>query len=95
MKRIYMDYNATTPLLPEVLDAMRPYFSENFSNPASAYQSAQVARNAVEEARIKIAQILNADSSEEIYFTSCGTESNNIVIKGVAFENWDKKGKII
>lgn len=95
MKRIYMDYNATTPLLPEVLTAMQPYFSESFSNPASAYQSAQQARFAVEEARGKIASLLNADSAEEIYFTSCGTESNNIVIKGVAFESWEKKGKLI
>jgi len=95
MKRIYMDYNATTPLLPEVLEAMKPYFSGQFSNPASAYQSAQGVRAAVEQARETMKTLLNASSTDEIYFTSCGTESNNIVIKGVAFENWNKKGKLI
>jgi len=89
-----MDYNATTPVLPEVVDAMRPYFCQKYGNEESLHQFGNEAKEALESAREKIASILKANP-EEIYFTSCATESSNTVIKGVAFANWDKKGKII
>ncbi|MBN2479016.1 MAG: cysteine desulfurase NifS [Parachlamydiales bacterium] len=89
MKRIYLDYAATTPVLKEVLDEMLPYFSENFANPATLYASGKKAKNALEEARHVIADFINA-KSDEIVFTSGGTESNNFAIKGLASANKDK-----
>ncbi len=94
MKRVYMDYNATTPVLPEVVEAMRPYLSDKFGNEKSIHQFGAEAKEAVESARRKIATILKV-KPEEVYFTSCATESNNIVIKGVAFAHLEKKCKII
>ncbi|MEX0761037.1 MAG: cysteine desulfurase NifS [Dehalococcoidia bacterium] len=80
---IYMDHAATTPVRPEVLDAMLPYFSERFGNPSSLYGLAQESRDAVGESREMVAAVLNARSSE-VVFTSGGTESDNTAIKGVA-----------
>jgi cysteine desulfurase len=77
-----MDANATTPLLPEVFEAMRPYFLENFGNPSSIHQQGQQARAAVERARDAVARLLHAHSSE-IVFTSGGTESDNLALFGV------------
>ncbi len=88
MRRIYFDNNATTPIDVRVYEAMVPYFQEYFGNPSSAHYYGQETRRAIEDARDKIARIFKC-SPFEIYFTSCGTESNNTVIKGVAF----KKGK--
>jgi len=82
MRRIYMDANATTPLLPEVLDAMRPFWIENFGNASSIHQQGQHARAAVEQAREHIAALLHARASE-IVFTSGGTESDNLALFGV------------
>jgi cysteine desulfurase len=82
MRRIYMDANATTPLLPEVLDAMRPFFIESFGNASSIHQHGQHARAAVEQAREQVAALLNCRPSE-IVFTSGGTESDNMAIFGV------------
>lgn len=85
---IYFDNAAATPLDPEVFKAMEPWMTGNFSNPGAVYQSAQQARAAVDEARMKVAKFLNCQGTE-VYFTGSGTESNNWALKGV------KKGHII
>jgi cysteine desulfurase len=82
MRRIYMDANATTPLLPEVLEAMQPWFLEKFGNASSIHQAGQQARAAVERARTSVARMLNCRESE-IVFTSGGTESDNLAIFGL------------
>ena len=81
---IYLDYNATTPIDKEVADAMLPYLYGNYGNPSSAHEMGTSAKNAVENARKQIAKLINC-SPEEIIFTSGGSESNNTVLKGVAF----------
>ena len=81
---IYMDHSATTPVRPEVLSAMLPYFASDFGNPSSIYTIGQEARKAVDDARERIARVLGARMSE-IVFTSGGTESDNAALKGVAF----------
>jgi cysteine desulfurase len=78
---IYLDYNATTPVLPEVLDAMLPYLRERFGNPSSLHPYGREARDAVEEARSEVALLLGC-SPAEIFFTSGGTEANNLAILG-------------
>ena len=83
-KRIYMDYSAATPVDERVLAAMMPYYTEKFGNPSSLHNAGREPRKAMEEARSKVASLLNAKRKEEIIFTSNGTESNNIGIKGVA-----------
>ncbi|HVA93769.1 MAG TPA: cysteine desulfurase NifS [Candidatus Dormibacteraeota bacterium] len=82
MKRVYFDHNATTPVAPEVLAAMLPYFSEEYGNASSIHSFGQVARGAVESARVSVAALLGAQAGE-IIFTSGGTESNNQAIFGV------------
>jgi cysteine desulfurase len=84
MSRIFLDAQSTTPLHPEVLDAMRPFFSEQGSLPSAAYHSAKTSRKAIEIAREQVAECIGADSPEEILFTSSGTESNNLAVKGAA-----------
>ena len=83
MRRVYLDHIATTPLHPQVLDAMLPYLKENFGNPQSLHSTGQEASNAVEEAREKVAQLIHAQPAE-IFFTSSGSESNNFALKGFA-----------
>lgn len=80
--QLYCDYSATTPVLPEVLVAMMPYFIDGYGNPSSVYTIGREARVAVENSRKTIADILDCDS-EEIIFTSGGTESDNLAIKGI------------
>src|SRR5258707_5408505 len=82
MRRIYMDANATTPLLPEVFEAMRPFWMEHYGNASSIHQQGQHARGAVEQARTTIARFLHCLNSE-IVFTSGGTESDNLALFGV------------
>ncbi|HSY02709.1 MAG TPA: aminotransferase class V-fold PLP-dependent enzyme [Acidobacteriaceae bacterium] len=82
MRRIYMDANATTPLLPEVLEAMRPFFIESFGNASSIHQHGQHARAAVERAREQVAALLHCRPAE-IVFTSGGTESDNTALFGI------------
>ena len=84
MKRIYLDHNATTPVLPEVLEAMLPYMTEHFGNGSSIHSYGREARNAIDTAREQVADLIGAKSSSEIVFTSCGTEADNHAIKGIA-----------
>jgi cysteine desulfurase len=94
MKRIYLDYAATTPTHPEVVKAMLPYFTESFGNPSSIYSYGQEAKEAVETARAQVARLINA-RTEEIVFTSGGTEADNFALKGVALANDAKCNHII
>ncbi|MBM3118201.1 MAG: cysteine desulfurase NifS [Chloroflexi bacterium] len=94
MKRIYLDYAATTPTHPEVVEAMLPYFGEVFGNPSAIHSFGQEAKAAVEEARNKVADLIGAQA-EEIVFTSSATEADNFAVKGVAFANEHKGNHII
>ena len=94
MRRIYLDYAATTPTHPDVVKTMLPYFTEKFGNPSAIYACAQETKAAIEDARSKVARLLGA-RDEEIVFTSGGTESNNFAIKGTAFANKRKGNHII
>jgi cysteine desulfurase len=94
MKRVYLDYAATTPVHPEVVQAMLPYFSDIFGNPSSIHSFGQEAKSALEEAREKVADLVGA-RGEEIVFTSGGTEADNLAVKGVAFANESKGNHII
>ena len=94
MRRIYLDYAATTPTHPEVVKTMLPYFTEAFGNPSSIYSYGQEANEAIEEARAKVADLIGA-RNEEIVFTSGGTEADNFAIKGVACANESKGNHII
>ncbi len=84
MASIYLDHNATTPVRSEVVDAMEPFFRDRFGNASSIHRYGQEARAAVEEARARVAGLVNARPGE-IYFTSGGTESDNLAIKGTAY----------
>ena len=94
MRRIYLDYAATTPMHPEVVKAMLPYFTDVFGNPSSIHSYGQEAKGAIEEARVKVADLIGA-RGEEIIFTSGGTEADNFALKGVAFANESKGNHII
>ena len=93
MKRIYLDYAATTPTRPEVLKEMLPYFTDIYGNPSSIHSYGQEAQGAMETARTKVARLINA-RDEEVIFTSGGTEADNFAIKGIAYAN-EKKGNHI
>jgi cysteine desulfurase len=91
---VYLDHIATTPVAQEVIDAMLPYFREHFGNPTSLHSFGQVAKKAINNAREKVAQLINANSPEEVVFTSGGIEANNLAIKGIA-KAYEKKGRHI
>jgi len=93
-KRIYLDYAATAPVRKEVVKEMLPYFSDKFGNPSSLHSFGLEAKAAVSNARKTIANVINAEE-DEIIFTSGGTESDNLAIKGVAYANKDKGNHII
>ena len=92
MRHVFLDHQSSTPVLPEVFDAMKPYFTEYFGNASSLHQHGLRVRDALKKARQQMAALINADSEEEIFFTSDGTESANLAIKGVAYAN-ERKGK--
>jgi cysteine desulfurase len=94
LKPIYLDYNATTPIDPEVAEAMRPYLFEHFGNPSSSHWYGIQTKKAVDEARRQVADLLQCNPGE-VVFTSGGSESNNYAIKGTAFANQEKGNHII
>ena len=94
MKKIYLDYAATTPADPAVVQAMLPYFHDAFGNPSAIYSYGQEAKAAVEEARTKVARLIGA-RDDEIVFTGSGTEADNFALKGAAFANKSKGNHII
>jgi cysteine desulfurase len=94
MRRVYMDHNATTPIHPEVLEAMMPFFRDQFGNASSIHWAGREVKKYLDEAREKVAAVMNADP-EEIVFTGCGTESDNMAIKGVASTHQDQGRHII
>ena len=93
MKPIYLDYAATTPVHPEVVKEMLPFFTEKFGNPSSIYSCGQEAKEALEQSRRRIAKFLGC-RPEEIVFTGSGTEADNFALEGIAFAN-EKKGNHI
>jgi cysteine desulfurase len=94
-RRIYMDYGAGAPIDSRVLEAMKPYFTEAFGNPSSVHSLGQEAKKAVEEVRKHVADLIGAETKDEIIFTSGATESNNLAIKGVAYRNKGKGDHLI
>ncbi|PMP95333.1 MAG: cysteine desulfurase NifS, partial [Candidatus Aminicenantes bacterium] len=94
MFRLYADRQAATPLKPEVFEAMLPYFQTNFGNAQSLHSLGQRAAEAVEKAREQVAALIGAES-EEIIFTSSGSEANNLAIKGLALANQAKGRQIV
>ncbi len=95
MKTAYLDHVAASPLLPEALEAMLPYFRDNFGNPSSIHSMGEKVEDALNEARQQIASLINVKNPSEIYFTSCGTESNNFALKGVALAHFNQGRHII
>jgi cysteine desulfurase len=84
MRHVYLDHQSATPVLPEVLEAMKPFFAEAFGNPSSLHHHGLLARDALAKARSQIAAFIHAESPDEIIFTSDGTESANLALKGAA-----------
>ena len=95
MRRVYLDHQSTTPVSPEVFEAMKPYFLEAFGNPSSLHQHGLRVRDAMAKARQQCAALINAESPEDIIFTSDGTESANLAIKGVAYANQRKGNHLV
>ena len=93
-KKVYLDFNASTPLAPEVVEAMRPFLTGHFGNPSSHHWAGAPAKAAVERARAQVAALLGAGPGE-ITFTSGGTEANNHALKGVYFANRDRGDHIV
>jgi len=94
MKRIFLDYNSTTPVAAEVVSAMLPYFSEHFGNASSSHSYGQKATHAVDLARTQVAKLIGANA-DEIIFTGSGTEANNLAIIGIAHKFKEKGNHII
>jgi len=94
-KKIYMDHVAGKPVDPRVIEAMMPFIKDFYGNPSSIHSFGHEPKKALEEARAKIAKLINAEKPESIIFTSGATESNNTAIKGVAYRNMDKGKHVI
>ena len=94
-KRVNMDYAAGKPVDPRAIEAMMPFMKTSYGNPSSLHVAGQEAKRALDEARIKVAELINAEKAESIIFTSGATESNNLAIKGAANRNKDRGTKII
>jgi cysteine desulfurase len=95
MEGIYLDYNSTTPTAPEVVEAMAPFFTDNFANPFNLHRFGQRARGPLDDAREKVAALLGADSPDEIIFTAGGSESDNLAVSGVAYARRDRGRHVI
>ena len=89
MRKVYFDHSATTPIHPKVVEAMLPYLQEQFGNPLSLHSFGENPREAIEEARAKVADLIGAKPNE-IYFTASGSEANNMAVKGIALMNREK-----
>jgi len=94
MRQIYLDYNATTPIAPSVIEAMLPFFSNHYGNPSSSHALGRAASEAIEDARCKIAGLIGCDRNEVI-FTGCGTEANNLALKGVMLAEGQASGHLV
>ena len=94
-KKVNMDYAAGKPVDPRAIEAMLPYLKSSYGNPSSLHVAGQEAKRALDEARIKVAELINAEKAESIIFTSGATESNNLAIKGAVNRNKDRGTKII
>ncbi len=94
MPEVYLDHYAATPVLPEVVEAMLPFFSERFGNPSSLHGWGDTARQAVEDSRARVAGLIGANP-EEIIFTSGGTEANNLAVKGMAWAARKKGNHVV
>ena len=91
MKQIYLDYNATTPIAPSVLEAMMPFLNDHFGNPSSSYARGRATAEAIEDARMRVASLL-AVNQEEVIFTGGGSEANNLAIKGTMLAGGNSRG---
>ena len=94
VKQIYLDYNATTPIDPSVVEAMMPFFQTHYGNPSSSHSLGRAAREAIQDARAKVAAMLGCDSGE-IVFTGGGTEASNMAIKGIMLPGGEPGGHMI
>ncbi|MDR0822443.1 MAG: aminotransferase class V-fold PLP-dependent enzyme, partial [Endomicrobium sp.] len=94
MKQIYLDNQSNTKTDERVFEAMKPYFLEYYGNPQSVYGLGSISKDALEQARLAVAELINAKAAE-IIFTSCATESNNLALKGIAASLKDKGKHII
>ncbi|MFQ5998843.1 MAG: cysteine desulfurase family protein, partial [Candidatus Bathyarchaeia archaeon] len=94
-KLTFMDYQAGNPVDPVVMESMKPYWADYFGNPGTLHTFGKYPKDAIEEARTKIADLIGANRKEEIVFTGGATESNNLAIKGAAFRNKEKGTHII
>lgn len=95
MRQVFLDHQSSTPVLPEVFEAMRPYFTEAFGNPSSLHRYGLQVRDALAKARGQYAALINAESADDILFTSGGTEAVNLAVKGVAYANQRKGNHIV
>src|SRR5437764_5905947 len=95
MRHVYMDHQAATPVLPEVFEAMKPFFTESFGSPSSLHQHGLRARDALARARAQVAALINAESPDDIIFTSSGAESANLAVKGTAYANQRRGNHIV
>src|SRR2546423_4373176 len=95
MRPVYLDHQATTPVLPEVLEAMLPFFNESFGSPSSLHRAGLRARDALAKARAQVAAFIHAESPDDIIFTSGGTESANLAVKGTAYASQRRGNHIV
>jgi len=95
LRKVYMDHTAGMPVDPRVFEEMETFFIENYGNPSSSHSFGASARNALMESREKVARLIGTEKPEEVIFTSGGTESNNLAIKGIAYRNKNRGNHII
>jgi len=93
-KYVYLDYAATTPMDPRVIEVVTKHFKETYGNASSLHAMGQISHQVLENSREMVASLINADK-DDIYFTSSGTESDNLAIKGVALKNQNRGNHII
>src|SRR5256885_2522321 len=95
MRRVFLDHQSTTPVLPEVFDAMKQYFLETFGSPSPLRRLGLHSRDALARARAQVASLINAESPDDILFTSGGTEAANLAVKGTAYANQRRGNHIV